>query len=230
MKRLHAAGQYGFTLIELLVYMVISSALTAGMYQTFAAQQKSYLHQNTAAELQQNLRTGMYLMTKDIHSAGYNPARKTSPGFVTSFAAPNHQFTINYATQKDIIAFTTDTNGNGVIDPNNSEMIAYRLNAVNHTLERFQATPAGGAWEAVANNVEAVNFISLTRDGTVTTVARDIRAVEIALLVRSGKPDLKFINNEVYRNKQGTVLCGTCAGDHYYRRLLTTTVQARNLF
>ena len=225
------AGQRGLTIIELLLYLTLSSLLIAGIYQTFATQQKSYVHQNTAAELQQNLRTGMYLMTKDIHSAGYNPARRNGIGFVTTFPAPNDKFTIDYATQNTIIAFTADANGNGSIEPNDSEMLAYRFNAADHTLERFKAanTVAGGSWEAIADHVEMVNFIALAQDGTVTTEAKKIRAVEIALLVRGHKPDPQFTTQEVYRNKQGVVLCQTCSGDHYHRRLLTTTAQARNL-
>lgn len=232
MYRSKMAKQRGLSVIELLLYMTISSTLIAGIYQTFAAQQKMYLHQNSTAALQQNLRTGMYLMTKDIHAAGYNPSRKQIQGlgFVTTFPAPNNKFIINYETQKDIIAFTSDTDGNGSINPDDMEMIAYRFNATDNTLERFKATnvTAGGTWEAIAENIEVVNFIALASDGSIATAAKDIRAVEIALLVRADKPDPKFVEREVYRNKRGTVLCSTCTGDHYHRRLLTTTVQSRN--
>jgi Tfp pilus assembly protein PilW len=134
MKRPIIVRQCAFTVIELLLYMVISSTLIAGIYLTFAAQQKMYLHQNATAELQQNLRAGMYLMTKDIHSAGYNPARKTGLGFVTAFPSPNDKFIINYNTQKHLIAFTSDTNGDGVVNPNDTEMIAYRFKTADHTL------------------------------------------------------------------------------------------------
>lgn len=235
MKRAYVTAQRGLSIIELLVYMTISSTVVAGIYQTFAAQQKSYQHQTGAAELQQNLRASLYTLTKDIHSAGYNPSfnAKTPPGFVTTFPAPNNQFTIDYATQKTIIAFTSDTNGNGQLDPssdpNSQEMMAYRFNATNRTLERFQPSNTGGTWGAIADNVETVNFITLDRNGAVTSVANNIRAVEMAILVREAKPDAKFVNKEVYKNKQGTVLCTTCAGDNFHRRLLTTTVQARNL-
>ncbi|MGE3537588.1 MAG: PilW family protein [Candidatus Tectimicrobiota bacterium] len=232
MQRFSSSAQRGVTIVELLLYMTLSSTLVAGIYQTFAAQQKAYVRQNSTAELQQNLRTGMYLLTKDIHSAGYNPARRPNIGFTTSFPVPNNRFTIDYATQKTIIAFTSDANGNGLIDPNNAEMIAYRFNASNHTLERFAATDTstGGTWEAIADNVEAVSFLTLGKDGSVTTQPQNMRAVEIALLVRSDKPDPKYVDREVYKDKHGNVLCATCSGDHYHRRLLTTTAQARNLF
>lgn len=231
MKRHYRTYQYGFTLIELLIYMAVSSALMGSMYQTFYAQQKSYIAQNHAAEMQQNLRSGMYVMTKDLRSVGYDPTKRASPGFVTAFPAPNDQFVINYATSTNIIAFTTDTNGSGTTDASNLERLAYRLNAANRTLERFNASNVlpGMDWEAVVDNVDAVNFVYLQHDGTLATLANQIRAVEIALLVRARHPDSKFINTTTYRNKRGTILCTACTGDHYHRRLLTTTVQARNL-
>jgi len=231
MKRHYRTYQYGFTLIELLIYMAVSSVLTASMYQMFYTQQKSYIAQNHVAEMQQNLRSGMYLMTKDLRSVGYDPTRRASPGFVTAFPSPNDLFVINYATSRDIIAFTTDTDGSGTTEASNLERIGYRLNAANRTLERFNAANVlpGKDWEAVVDNVDAVNFVYLKQDGTLATQADEIRAVEIALLVRARHPDSKFINTTTYRNKRGTILCAACTGDHYHRRLLTTTVQARNL-
>lgn len=216
MKRQTLAHPYGFSLVELMVYAAISSLFLGTMYQTFYTQQQSYILHTHIAEMQQNLRSGIQLMTKDLRSAGYNPDRLPNVGFVTSFPAPNNTFTINYATSKDIIAFTTNT-----------EQIAYRHNAARKTLERFNAT--NGGWDAVVDNVDAVNFVYLKSDGTRATQASDIRSVEIALLVRSRIPDPKFTNTAVYRNKRGETLCPECSGDHYHRRLLTTTVQARNL-
>ena len=86
-----------------------------------------------------------------------------------------------------------------------------------------------GAWEAVAGNVDALNFVYHKQDGTQATVPQDIQYVEIALLVRARNAEPKFINTTTYHNKQGDVLCQSCTGDHYRRRLLTTTVQMRNV-
>jgi type IV pilus assembly protein PilW len=231
MKRDSMKRQSGFTLMEMMVSMAIASLIISATYQAFSAQQKSYTTQSYITEMQQNLRSGMYVMTKDIRSAGYNPSGNATVGFVTSFADPNHNFDINYATANNIIALTTDTDGDGVIAANNTEQIAYRFNATNRTLESFRSTNVapGGVWEAVVDNVEAVNFVYLKGDGTSATLARDIRSVQIALLVRARQPEPKFLNTETYKNKQGNIICATCTGDHYRRRLLTTTVQARNL-
>src|SRR5262249_23552629 len=153
--------------------------------QMFHSQQKSYITQNYLTEIQQNLRVGMSAMARDLRSVGYNPTTRATVGFVTTFPAPNDKFVIDYSRDTNIVAFTTDVDQSGSVDPNNTEQIAYRLNAANHTLERFNATNVlpGGVWEAVVDNVEAVNFVYLKQDGTLATQASDIRAVEVALLV-----------------------------------------------
>jgi len=167
-------------------------------------------------------------MTREIRSSGYDPTRNTNAGFVTELPDALGTFSIDYSKDKNIIAFTMDNDGNGVIKKDNAEQIAYRFNAGAHTLERFNVTSTSGGWEAVAGNVDALNFVYLKQDGTRATVPQDIQYIEIALLVRARNADPKFIDTTTYRNKQGDVLCVSCTGDHYRRRLLTTTVQMRN--
>lgn len=233
-SRIHADAaarrQAGLTLVEVLLYLTISSVLMGSMYQMTRGQQTGYSTQNALTEIQQSLRVGMYALSKDIRSAGYNPTGMAVVGFTTTFPAPNDKFTIDYATTNSIVAFLADTNGNRTIEPDSTEQIAYRHNTTNRTMERFVSTTVmpGGAWEVVIDNVDALNFVFLGDQGTPVTLAKDIRTVEIALLVRSRQPDAKLSNTEVYKNKRGTVLCPTCSGDHYHRRLLTTTAQARN--
>ena len=102
--------QSGFTLTEVLVAMVISAVLTTAVYQTFHSQQRSYTLQSEAATMEQNLRSGLYLLTREVRSAGYNPTQATTGGFrfVTSFPAPNNLFVVNYATDHSLVAFTLD--------------------------------------------------------------------------------------------------------------------------
>ena len=225
--------QNGFTIIEVMITMVISSVLVTAVYQTFHSQQRSYTMQSEAAAMEQNLRGGLYLLTRELRSAGYNPARAvpTNIGFVTTFPAPNNQFVVNYATDTSTIAFTSDNNGNGVIDPNSNEQIAYRFNNATKALERFNDTNINPAdkWEAVATNIDAVYYAYFDQNNNLTTNPANIRYVEVSLLARMAKQDAKYINTTVYKNKQGVDLCPACVGDHYHRRLLVTTIQIRNL-
>ena len=220
-------GQTGLTMIEIMIYITISSLMMASVYNAFHTQKTSYSSQNNTVEIQQTVRSGVYTMTREIRSAGYDPTRNTNAGFVTELPNAPGKFSIDYSKDNNIIAFTADNDGNGVINATTTEQIAYRFNAGAHTLERFNIT--SGAWEAAAGNVEAVNFVYFKQDGTRATAPQDIQYIEIALLVRARNAEPKFTNTTTYRNKQGDVLCASCTGDHYRRRLLTTTVQMRNV-
>jgi type II secretory pathway component PulJ len=223
----YGENQTGLTMIEIMMYIIISSIIMASVYNAFHTQKDSYSTQNSTVEIQQIVRSGIYTMTREIRSSGYNPTRKANAGFVKELPNAPGKFSIDYSTDDNIIAFTLDNDGNGVINANNAEQIAYRFNVGAHTLERFNVT--SGGWEAIAGNVDALNFVYFKQDGTPATVPEDIQYLEIALLVRARNAEPKFTNTTTYRNKQGDILCASCTGDHYRRRLLTTTVQMRNV-
>jgi type IV pilus assembly protein PilW len=217
----------GFTLIEIMIAVTISVIITSAMYQIFHSQQRSYLLQDQVAEMQQNLRAGLYMMAREIRSAGFDPNLTGSFGFVTDFAPPDDILApdINYDTTKNIIAFTMDSNtGPGVVNKIRDEQVVYRL--ANNQLQRYNAETL--VWEVVAVNVDALDFVLVDPNGEVTTNLANIAAVEISLLVRVGGKDKQYRNTQVYRNKRGQDICPSCSNDNYRRRLLSTTVHVRN--
>jgi type IV pilus assembly protein PilW len=228
-------AHHGFTLIEIMIAISISAVITSAFYQMFFSQQRSYLLQEQVAEMQQNLRTGLYVMVRDIRSAGFDPDLNGLTRFVTDFAPPNAIFgtdPIDYTVDRNIIAFTTDDDEDGTIDLTRAEMIAYRLNG--NTLQRYnvQLDPdPTQRWETVAANIDALDFVFLAQDGTVTTNPDNATAVEITLLVRTGQKDTNYTSTSPYLNKQGNDICSACnTGENrlHRRRLLSTTVALRN--
>jgi type IV pilus assembly protein PilW len=234
----------GFTIIEVMIAVALSSILLTAVYQTFHSQQRSYTMQSEAAAMEQNLRGSLYLLVKELRSAGYNPTQATTDDFrfVTSFPAPNNLFTVNYTDDHFTVAFTLDTcDGTdvcGVIESNRNEQIAYKFDKTTKTLQRFNdAQPdITKKWEIVANNIDAAYFRYFDQNQNITTDSANIEYVEIALLARMGKQDGKYKDKNVYTTKDGDKLCplvsDSCVNDafedHYHRRLLTTTIQIRN--
>ena len=223
-------------MVEIMIYIAMSSMMMASVYNAFHTQQNSYNSQNNTVEIQQTVRSGIYTMTREIRSAGYDPTRITKAGFVKELPDAPGKFSIDYSKDKNIIAFTMDKNGDGSLhsdskpEQNTAEQIAYRLNPAPaaRTLQRFNVTSL--KWEDVAGNVDALNFVYLKQDGTRATVPQDIQYIEIALLVRSRNAEPKFLNTTTYVNKKNEALwTPPPGGDHYRRRLLTTTVQMRNV-
>ena len=153
--------RHGYSLVELLVAMAITLVVMAGVYKVYVTQQDSYLLQEQVAEMQQNARTAKYVLVKDIRMVGYNPKRKLNVGnFVTSFvprlpgdglddADPDRT-----STGFSSIAFTLDDNGDGVLDANFDEQIAFRV--AGESLQRFDVD--NNAWLTVVENIEALGF------------------------------------------------------------------------
>ncbi|GIX48575.1 MAG: hypothetical protein KatS3mg131_2786 [Candidatus Tectimicrobiota bacterium] len=218
-------GKQGFTVLELVIAMAVAGIVIAAIYQVFHGQQRAFLAQNQVVEMQQNLRAALYLLTRELRSAGFDPAGTANAGIVTQFPGPNPPFTIDYARDTSIVAFTLDDDGDGAIDANDNEQVAYRLNGT--TLERFSV--AANAWLPVATNVDALDFVFLDENGNQTTDPAAFRAVEIALLARTSRSDPTYTTTTVYTNRYGRSLCRDCPGDHFRRRLYLTTVQLRNL-
>jgi prepilin-type N-terminal cleavage/methylation domain-containing protein len=61
----------GYSLIELLIAMALSLILLAHGFQLLVIQHRQYIIQDGIAEAQQNLRTGIDMMSHEIRAAGY---------------------------------------------------------------------------------------------------------------------------------------------------------------
>ena len=238
---------HGFTLVELMITLVIAGIISAALYATYLAQQRSYIAQEAVAEMQQNIRGAKIILERDIRMAGYNPGGGAF-GFVNSTTTfDNGTGTATNVTRNSTsIAFTADldgdgnidrtaqdTNGDGRIDMADMEQIAYRLNGMS--LQRYVTTSGALTWLPVAQNIERIEFQYLDGSGATTTVAANIRAVRVSILARASRPDRKFLNNRVYTPASGNTwdLNGAAAGnapnDNFRRRLLITTIQCRNM-
>src|SRR5262249_5357136 len=194
--------QNGFTIIEVMIAAAISSVLVTAVYQTFLSQQRTYTMQSEAAAMEQNLRGSLYLLTKELRSAGYNPAQATTNNFrfVTSFPDTNNLFVVDYTNDHSLVAFTLDPDGSGGIEANQNEQITYRFNNGQKTLERFKDAQPDPTkkWETVAGNIEAVYFAYFDQNKTITTNPANIEYVEVSLLSRMGKKDSNYTNTHVY--------------------------------
>ena len=72
-------NEEGFTIVELIVAMAMSLVVMGAIYSLFQTQQKSYIHQERVATVQQNLRAAMFMMEREIRMAGCNPTGTVSP-------------------------------------------------------------------------------------------------------------------------------------------------------
>jgi type IV pilus assembly protein PilW len=224
MKRVRT--QPGFTLVELMVTLLISFVVAGAAYSAYVVQQKNYTIQEEVAVVQQNIRAGLDIMTREMRMAGYDP----------SFSG---NYRIN-AADADRFCFTSDLCDDGgppaacvIGGENNTETFQYELykpaNAAADYPFSLRRTPAGSA---IAENIEHLAFSYTLRDGSRTSVPdnaelQQIVQVDISLLVRSARKDHRYTDARTYQTASGALL--PPFNDNYHRRMMITTLQLRNL-
>jgi type IV pilus assembly protein PilW len=242
----------GFTIVELLVTMVIALIVLTAIYETFRSQQDSFIAQEQIAAAQQNLRAGMFLMESEIQMAGCDPTGKVPSavrGFLNAASGTVH-FTKDVTGGKSDGADNdgdgiTDNDfeehyGNGVIaGPNEpNEDITYALSGLN--LVRTTVTGGVSNTAMIAENIDALDFVFLDKDGAALNTfggsvslgsLPDIRTVQITMVSRISREGRVYTNNIAYRNRRpgGSDIILPAQGDKVTRRILTVTIQCRNM-
>lgn len=215
----------GFTLVEIMVALAISGIVMASIYTAFLSQHNSYLAQEQVAEMQQNIRAGVNMMSREIRMAGFDPSGTKKYNVL---AASSNSF-----------SFTADINMDGGA-PGAGETFLYELydtgaDGINDALRRIPG--ANTVDFAVAENIEQLEFYYTLADGTQTTAPTasqlaEIRNVQISILAKAGKPDRNFVNTATYTpasNPSSGIVWNPTPDDNFRRRLLITTVQCRNM-
>jgi len=240
----------GFTLIELMVAMAMAGIVVSVIYSAYNIQTKIYTEQGKAAEMQQNIRAGIILLQREARMAGYlsqdtndiscNAKPKVgpavSPGIHTATAAT--------------FGFSMDLNEDGdcADDGENVTYALYTSDGITK-LGRNDNTDDQDQ-QPVAENITHINFVYIfspplvgspaTKPPTSTPNAAqldDIVAVQISLLARSKTEDREAaattsftlpMPNAWGENTAGGAVFGPFT-DSYSRRLLTTTINCRNM-
>lgn len=227
-------NQRGFTLIELMVVTGLSTVVIGLIVATLISQQKNHITQDALVDMQQSLRAAMEVMGGDLQMAGYDPTGNAGATFLIADRAE--------------LQFQLDRNGDGdFVDPilgaDPGELIRYALTSDANRDGIADGTPCdlareldGGGLQALAENIDALNFVYIDRNGTVlpTPVADMslISSVQVTIVARSGRtvPGL-FIRHRdttVYHNRQGTTILAA-PNDDFRRFAITHEFRCRNL-
>jgi type IV pilus assembly protein PilW len=78
MRTCLSLNKRGITIIELLVGLVICSIAIAAIYRVFTAQSNAYVVQDQVVEIQQNIRSAMEIIVRDLRMAGFDYDNSTS--------------------------------------------------------------------------------------------------------------------------------------------------------
>jgi type IV pilus assembly protein PilW len=172
----------GFTAIELLISLAILSLSLSSIYGLYMSFIRMHTSEGVKIKVQQNVRSSLDMMVRDIRMAGLDPEL-------------THEFGIRAPLDPQRIQFSADRDMDGEMDvPNEAdgleesdmERMAYEYNGTdavemvlykdNWVDEEMRAT--------LVENVSDLTFIYLDADGATTANAENIRSVEINMTIQ----------------------------------------------
>ena len=171
MNRGEKVRKSGFTLIELLVGVLISGVLLAGMYSFFFSQQEAFSSQERIADMNQNIRAALDLMTREIRLAGYKTSTSTFNGIASA--------------SSNSIRILADLNQDGDTADENEDL-TYTYNSGALQICR------NGVGLPLADNITSLSFQYTLKDGAVTSAPAnpaDIRKITISITAQTAHPD-----------------------------------------
>lgn len=200
----------GFTLIELLIAVAIFGIVVAGIVTSKIRQQDQTITQQQAVEMQQTARAVLFLMSRQLRSAGYNPTYDNIDTGIT--VANETSLTFNRVENDDGL----DNDGDGATDEDDE------LVTINYTLQDEDADgdldiSANGV--IMAENIQSLLFTYFDADGVdlippgAASVADPtlIRSVQITIMDRT---DINQLSRAANNNNT---------------RSLSTSVYVRNM-
>ena len=224
----------GFTLVELIITMLLAGIISISIFSAYKAQQRSYIVQDQVTEMQQRIRAGLQIMVKELRMAGYNPNLVAGLAGVTIADPEELQFTL--------VADDDGVDNDGVFgidQPNELRTVTFDIYDAAYTSgPNDLGRQVDGGKRAIIENIEELEFYYTLEDGTQTTDPtavqhENIRSVQVSILVRADLPDEEFsIGGHIFTTPSGASWGPynvTPGDDKIRRRLLTTTVQFRNL-
>jgi type IV pilus assembly protein PilW len=150
----------GITLVELLVGLVISGMVLAGIYRVFIAQSRAYTVQDQVVEVQQNVRSAMEILLRDLRMAGFDYDHIASPITIANpIGTPldDHSITVSYEYyDKTLAQYQTHT------------AAYWRDGGSSRLIRQLTVNDVAGPQEGILENVEEFGFqygVDVNEDG-----------------------------------------------------------------
>ena len=241
-----------FSLVEMMVAMAIFSIIMAGIIAAFHEQMKLHSKQQKVSEMQQDARTAMYVMSKELKMAGFDPTGTADTGIMP------------VANRHDVVTLSMDVTGgesdgldndgdgkndnskekafgDGETDDSN-EVITYTLKNGNLTRASGKGSP-----QTLAANIDALDLEyfwlnpldPLCKGHCHLDLAwaaahpDAIRVVQVSIISQSGPETAanRFYDRDdsIYCNQQGKIILNKqIKPDRVRRLMLSTEIRLRN--
>jgi type IV pilus assembly protein PilW len=180
----------GFTVIEMLISLAILSLALTSIYSLYMSFIRMQTSEGVKIKVQQNVRSSLDMMVRDIRLAGLDPEVTYAFGIEAPLEAQRIQFTAD----RDMDGQMDEPNAADGIEEEDLEQIAYEYNGTDK-IEMILYKSDGTTEEMremLVDNVSDLTFTYLDANDAVTASAKDVRSVEINMTIEraAGRGDL----------------------------------------
>ena len=241
-----------FSLVEIMVAMAIFSIIMACVIGAFHEQLRMHSKQQSISGMQQNVRTAMYFITRELMMAGFDPTGSANTGIKP--IANRHDAVMVSMDVTGGESDGIDNDGDGKHDnlqeaifgdgkaDDSNEVITYALK--NGQLTRASGN---GSPQVLADNIDTLDFEYFGLNPhdpdcgdnchlDLSQAAADpdaIRFVQVSIISRSNSEtaakNMRVYDDSIYHNQVGKIILNKEKNpDRMRRLLLSTEINLRN--
>lgn len=166
MKAKSTLSQKGITLIELLVALIIGGIIIGGIYRLFVAQTKAYTVQDQVVEVQQNIRSAMDILLRDLRMTGFDDDNNSA----ITFRSPPDLNQDVYVLGDNAITVNYEYYDKTALQYQRHSVAYWREAATSRLIRQLTIDNVAGPQEILLENVEALQFtygVDANEDGVV---------------------------------------------------------------
>lgn len=193
----------GFTAVELLISLAIMSMTLGSVYSLYMSFIRTCTKESVKIKLQQNVRSSLDMMIRDIRLAGLDPEATGEFGIIA--ATPQR---IKFTADRDMDGELDIPNAADGIDLPDLEYMEYEFDNSNGIVRMSLYKPDGTTKElsdTLVENVTGLTFSYFTSNDVTTSNLDDIRTVGIEMTIkkisaRDGPVSRTLIKRVICRN------------------------------
>jgi len=196
-------GKKGFTAVELLISLAIMSMTLGSVYSLYMSFIRTCTKESVKIKLQQNVRSSLDMMIRDIRLAGLDP--EGTGEFGITEVTPQR---IKFTADRDMDGELDTPNDDDIIDLSDLEYMEYEFDNSNGIVRMSLYKPDGTTREmsdTLVENVTGLTFSYFTSNDVTTSNLDDIRTVGIEMTIkkisaRDGPVSRTLIKRVICRN------------------------------
>jgi type IV pilus assembly protein PilW len=195
----------GFTAVELLISLAIMSMTLGSVYSLYMSFIRTCTKESVKIKLQQNVRSSLDMMIRDIRLAGLDPEATGEFGIIA--VTPQR---IKFTADRDMDGELDIPNAaDGIIDLSDLEYMEYEFDDSNGIVRMSLYKPPDGTTKELSDtlveNVTGLTFSYFTSNDVTTSNLDDIRTVGIEMTIkkisaRDGPVSRTLIKRVICRN------------------------------